>query len=468
MFFTGASTSLAAHGLVTTSSAGPRGGAALALAFALGVWAAAAPAAAVPTGMSPYLYGMHDEPDLSLFPSVDGCARGWITFLEYIGDSGECAPDYSRLADAGYGVILRLDHGGGPPLPTTPEQVAGYADKFARCVAGATGVKVWIVGNEPNIGWGHPYTPEEYADIYLAVMNAVDALPDAAEHEILFAPMSPWAWTSHWGDWDDGLAAAIDRVRAQGGHVDGVAIHAYTREMTPEAVRSDAWFPGREGKWRLHFRGYRDTTELLAERGLVDLPLYITEAGSVCDPPCDPYVDEDRGYFVAMYEEIHQWNLANPHQVIRAVTPYRWTLNDDGSGRDFCIGCSAPLVQDLQNAVAMGRTWDDTGCHSPMSPPPVDPIDGGPSASEDAGGPAQPGEGEGDAGGGEDDEDDDGGAEDDGTAGDDPGARARLPPSLSGGCTCQSSSSDALPCLLILWLGTRRRSARAAPRARQP
>ncbi|MBI1944234.1 MAG: hypothetical protein HYS27_00990 [Deltaproteobacteria bacterium] len=366
----------------------------------------AAPSLAVPTGMSPYLYGMHDEPELSLFPSEGGCARGWVTLLEYIGDSGDCAIEHSRLADQGYGVILRLDWGGGPPLPTTPEAVAGYAAKFARCVRDAVGVKVWIVGNEPNIGWGYPYTPAEYADVYLAVQEQVAALPNAGEHEILFAPMSPWAWTDHWGDWDDGLAAAIDRVRAQGGDVDGVAIHAYTREMSVAAVTSDEWFPGREGKWRLHFRGYRDTTELLAARGLFDLPLYITEAGSACDPPCDPYRDEDVGYFVALYEEVFSWNQANPHQVIRAVTPYRWTSNDDGSGRDFCIGCSAPLRQDLEHAVALGRTWDDTGCHSPMSPPPQDDVDGGvPPVDADAGSPREP---EPDAGVGPDTSDDDG------------------------------------------------------------
>lgn len=420
---------------------------------------------AVPTGMSPYLTGMHDEPDLSLFPSVDGCARGWITLLEYIGDSGDCAIDRSALADQGYGIIMRLDHGGGPPLPTTPDQVAGYAAKFARCVAGAQGVKVWVVGNEPNIGWGYPYTPQEYADIYLAVMGAVSALPNAAEHEILFAPMSPWAWTSHWGDWDDGLAAAMDRVVEQGGVIDGVAIHAYTREMTPAAITSDAWFPGREGKWRLHFRGYRDTTQLLAERGLLNLPLYITEAGSVCDPPCDPYQDVDVGYFVAMVEEIHAWNQANPYQLIRAITPYRWTQNDDGSGRDFCIGCSAPLRQDLANAVALGRTWDDTGCHSPMSPPPPLPeIDAGMPPADDAGPAAS------DAGPGGPADDPDGGTapEDAGSAGDDDDPPRRLPGSLEGGCSCGAGGARPWPLVLMVAALRRRRASISMRRVMAP
>ncbi len=164
-----------------------------------------------------------------------------------------------------------------------------------------------------------------------------------------------------------GLGAALDHA----GRIDAVAIHAYTRNAhDPAAITSDAWFPGREGKWHLHFRLYRDVTRLLEARGILDVPLYITESGNACDPPCNPYDDADRGYFVAMYREVDAWNRAHPSQLIRAVTPYRWTRNDDGSGRDFCIGCRGALVADMRNAVAEGLRWSDTGCGEESPPPP--------------------------------------------------------------------------------------------------
>jgi len=320
---------------------------------------------AVEPGETPFIYGMHDEPDRALFER-DGCGRGWITTLRYIGDDGQCETiDYSSWADAGWGVIMRLDYGT-PAQPPYENQWDGYAAGIVDCIQKSKGIKVWVVGNEPNIPWGHPegrpFTPQEYGEIYRRAVAAVDAA-GLQDHIILFGAMAPWAALDPWGDWDDGWGAAVDYVRNNGGYIDGVAIHAYTRnDMSAGAISSDAWFPGREGKWRLHFRGYRDTTEMLAARNIYDIPLFITESGNACDPPCTPYQDADVGYFYAMFDEIRQWNRDNPRQVIRGVTPYRWTGNDDGSGRDFEIGNKPGLTADISRAVDQGWTWSDTGC----------------------------------------------------------------------------------------------------------
>ncbi|MBI2894878.1 MAG: hypothetical protein HYY06_15085 [Deltaproteobacteria bacterium] len=411
------------------------------IALVLSVLAAAPLARAVPEGMSPYIYGMHDDPGGELLLGPDEDVRGWITELRWIGTDGACGAgdlDFSARAAAGYGTIMRLDMGGGPPLPTDPAQYDGFAASFADCVARSRGLRVWIVGNEPNIDWGHVYAPSDYGEIYRRVLAAVDALPGGADHEILFAPTAPWASLAPWGDWDDGMAAAIDHVLEQGGRIDGVAIHPYTREFSVEAIGSDAWFPGRENKWHLHFRLYRDALALLAARGILCIPLYATEAGSVCDPPCDPYPDLDIGYFVALYEEIHAWNVEHTDQVIRAVTPYRWTLNDDGSGRDFCIGCSAPLVADMRNAVAMGRRWDDLSCSSQPGEDAGAPADAGP------GGDAAPGADAGprpDAGGGD----------------------ASVPTgkaSTTSGCSCRAELGQPSGLLLVLSLITACRGMR--------
>jgi hypothetical protein len=264
------------------------------------------PAEAVPEGMSPYLYGMHDDPGAELLVGPDGEVRGWITELRTIGTGGSCGAgdlDLSARAAQGYGTIMRLDADGTTSLPTDPSQYDGFAASFADCVARSRGIRVWIVGNEPNIAWGHVFAPSDYGEIYRRVLEAVDLLPSGGAHEVLFAPTAPWSSVAPWGDWDDGLAAAIDHVLSQGGRIDGVALHPYTREFSVEAIASDAWFPGRENKWHLHFRLYRDALALLRARDLLCIPIYITETGNACDPPCDPYPDLDLGYFVAMYDE---------------------------------------------------------------------------------------------------------------------------------------------------------------------
>jgi hypothetical protein len=110
---------------------------------------------------------------------------------------------------------------------------------------------------------------------------------------------------------------------------------------------------------------------VLGDRGILDVPLYITEAGNACDPHCDPYPDADTGHFAAMYEEMDSWNLSHPDQTVRAVTPYRWTLNDDGTGRDFCIGCAAGLRSDLpaHSGSGCGCAVASWGCRACARPP---------------------------------------------------------------------------------------------------
>lgn len=345
------------------------------------LWWSATAIAAVPYGTSPYLYGVHDQPSRDFFASSGPCDRGWITELYYIEESGSCGHledrlDFRRWADRGVGVIMRLDYLHGPSVPPRADQYGGFARSFADCVRRAKGIKVWVVGNEPNLGWGHPegrpFRPEEYGEVYRRVVEEVDKLEDGAEHQVLFAGMGPWAAIAPWGDWEDGLRDSMRYVLDRGGRIDGAAVHAYTRnDFSTGAIRSDAWFPGRANKWHNHFRVYRDHLAVMAELGVRDVPLYITESGNVCDPlPCDPYPSEDRGYFQAMYREVDAWNQGHPRQKIRAVTPYRWTENDDGSGRDFCIGCSDGLKQDLRRAMAEGARWTDESCHPASEPAP--------------------------------------------------------------------------------------------------
>jgi hypothetical protein len=319
----------------------------------------------VPEGMNPYIYGMHDNPDHGLFER-SGCGRGWITELRYIGADSQCETiDMSSATSKGFGVIMRLDFNGTIAQPPNSADWDGYAKAFAECVRKSKGVRVWVVGNEPNIPWGHPenrsFRGDEYGNIYKRVLNEVNKLPNAADHHILFAAMAPWAAIDPWGYWDDGLSQALDTA----GVVDGVAIHAYSRNWyDPAAITSNEGFPNPavQDRWHHHFRGYRDTLDILRTKNMLNIPIYITESGNACDPPCTPYPDVDNGYFFAMFQEVYNWNQAHPDQIIRAVTPYRWTQNDDGSGRDFCIGCKGGLKADISRAVDQGWKWTDGVC----------------------------------------------------------------------------------------------------------
>lgn len=116
------------------------------------------------------------------------------------------------------------------------------------------------------------------------------------------------------------------------------------------------------------FRQYKNTMQILRDLNLFDVFIAITETGNFCET--NPLNGHDGLYFQAMINEVVDWNTANPRQRIAAVTPYRWTRNDDGSGRDFCIGCRANLVADLKAAAAMQKKWDQSNCKSSSSSPP--------------------------------------------------------------------------------------------------
>jgi len=77
-------------------------------------------------------------------------AKGWI--VETVEVGGGSGGNWSSYANAGYGVIVRLNQGYGYAGTIPP--VSGYDDFAYRCgqyVKNSSGVEYWIIGNEPNL-----------------------------------------------------------------------------------------------------------------------------------------------------------------------------------------------------------------------------------------------------------------------------------------------------------------------------
>ena len=122
-------------------------------------------------GLSAWLYGVHDGHDRTLY---SGDKQGWALFTSLVGDSA--VPDYAEWANAGFGVIARLnnDYGGSGTVP----EPARYADFAQRCASWAqqnSSCFIWIIGNEMNNKREWPengnnpakeITPERYADCF--------------------------------------------------------------------------------------------------------------------------------------------------------------------------------------------------------------------------------------------------------------------------------------------------------------
>jgi len=344
--------------------------------------------AAPPAGQSAFLSGMHDMESASWIkstPATPTCDRGWITDLQYIGFGGTpSASCHAAETAAGISVIQRLDASGSEPFPHDPTKADGYASAFASFVSVCPNLHVWIVGNEPNVGWSEDVelTSTANAAAYAAVHKKVHAVAGHASDLVLLAPDSPYSPVCICS-----LHKAIQKVKAKGVTPDGYAVHAYTQAqvatdlpgmtslVTSEAMSGSADGCGYPFHWQ--FRIYRDWIKAIEAEGEGGHPVFVTESGNACKPAAGNkcYPDSDLGYFQALFGELDAWN-ASATTKVRAITPYRWTLNDDGTGRDFAIGNRPTLLVDLKKAFEKKYAWttpatcgtpvetctDDAGC----------------------------------------------------------------------------------------------------------
>jgi len=292
--------------------------------------------------MTHYLHGLHASswrdgitPPSTKFP-------GWLTFTEIAGSEGG---DYRRWADAGYGIIVRLNNAYYPngTIPK-PEDYAAFATRCAAFVDHSQGCHVWIIGNECNMEQerpgGIPIQPEQYAACFLMCYAAIKGKhPD---HLVLPAPIAPY--NAQTGDCLAYLGRVAQRL-ASAGAVDGWAIHAYTRAHDPALIVREEIVNG----WQWHFRTYRDQLGVLAQHA-VDVPIFLSEFN-----PTNGWVNEDRGYIGEALCEIDTWNQANPRQVIRACCAFRW---HDPSRPEWTIRDKPGVVTDYCRAADVGYTWD--------------------------------------------------------------------------------------------------------------
>ncbi len=339
-----------------------------------------AAAAQPPPGQSALLNGMHDmQAESWMKGATSGCDKGWITDLQYIGTSGSPgASCHTSATKAGISIIQRLDVSGSESVPKSASQAPGYGGAFASFVSKCPNIHVWIVGNEPNFTWNKSdpdCSSAGYAAAYVEVHKRVHKLPGHQSDLVLVAPNSPYSpGCLH------SLRMIIDKIKAKGVTPDGFALHAYTQEGTGSALKASKVTDGKKATdntvdqcpggatwsdtWHWNFRIYRDyITQVIEKKGLGGAPVFITESGNACTPQkgnkC--YPDADVGYFQALYADVAAWNKTAKTKV-RAITPYRWTKNDDGTGRDFAIGSRSKLLGDLKKAFSKKYAWTKVKC----------------------------------------------------------------------------------------------------------
>jgi hypothetical protein len=308
-----------------------------------------------PDFLPDFIYGLHEPGGEHLMS--DAGRAGWVLKLAAIGlDGTRGAADCRPLADQGFGVVTRINHGYGATgtLPT-PDKYPRFAEAAARYAARSNGCRVWIVGNEPNHEQerphGQPIFPNQYASAYRQVRRAIRSVPGHENDLILVAGSAPWNATTTYpgnerGDW---IRYFVDVLQALGDQeVDGFAIHTYTHDLNPQQITGD-FFHSQPGYRHLRneFRTYRDYMNAIPDR-FRHLPVLITET----DPTTryqgwNPGINV--GWVQAAYQEIASWNANPDHQPIQALILYRWPVLPDQP--EWSISDRPGIIEDFRMAM---------------------------------------------------------------------------------------------------------------------
>ncbi len=323
----------------------------------------------------PYLYGIYDPgPWRERFRAAG--LTGWVVFEETIGADPEDATGrgsvYQAWADAGFGVIVVLNHGRYPNGTLPPsDRYDAFARRCARFVAASPGAHLWIIGNEPNHPQQQPgariepasgrceavewITPERYARCFRQCREQIRNQPGHEEDGVVPAAVAPFTAVLRYpgnptGDW---VGYFHDLLIALEGELDGIALHVASQSPDPRAIPDESRYPPPYEGRRRGFRAYQDFIEAIPPH-LRHLPIFITEAsmGDHDGRPI-PWPDADTGWISEAYAEIHRWNDDPSHPPIRCMVLYRWRRVDPWfmEGKEGLLG-------DLDRALAARFRWD--------------------------------------------------------------------------------------------------------------
>lgn len=323
-----------------------------------------------PLNDSPYLYGLHDPGGEQVM--AERGTHGWVLFTEALGNdpNDQRTGNYSKWADQGYGIIVRLNNGY-EPNGTIPfsNRYAEFAARCANFVRSSAGCHIWIIGNEMNIPVERPgvqydrsqnpprlaqagevILPGLYANCFRRCRDAIRAVPGHTQDQVVVGAVAPWNNQTAYdgnlnGDWIQYFQDVLTLLSPD--KCDGISIHTYTHGSDPKLIYTDAFMNPPFQKRQYNFRTYQDFMNAIP-RSMRSLPVYLTETDQD-----DAWANTNNGWVKRAYGEIDWWNKQPGNQVIRAVILYRWPKVDK-----WAIDGKAGVIEDFKEAMQYRYNWE--------------------------------------------------------------------------------------------------------------
>jgi hypothetical protein len=305
----------------------------------------------MPTPINPvqfpaYIYGLHDIGGQDLMLSAQ--RPGWL--LDTIDLRSQAGADYSSLAEAGLGIIVRLNNGYDTGTIPPSNQYDAFAAKCAAYVKNSPGARIWLIGNETNTNAERPQlpdgsreiiTPEKYAQCFSKCHAAIKNVPGHADDWVIPGAVGPY--NAQTGDWVQYL---VDILNLLGAQADGIALHCYTHDFKANQITDEQLMDPPFHQRHFNFRAYRDFLNALPTQFRA-LPVFITETN-----PYAGWRDSNSGWLQNAYKEIDAWNADPTHQPIQALILFRWQTLPDHLA--WSIQDKPALIADFRAALAAG------------------------------------------------------------------------------------------------------------------
>ncbi len=321
-----------------------------------------------------YIYGLHDLGGQNLM--LEAQRPGWL--LDSVDLRSQVSTDYSSLAEAGFGLIIRLNNGYDPAGTIPPsDQYDSFASRCASYAANSPGPRIWVIGNEMNLSVERPQfrdgtreliTPEKYAQCFTKCRNAIRNLRGHSDDWVIPGAVGPYNNETVYpgnvrGDWVQYL---VDILNLLGPNVDGIALHCHTHDYNPDQITGDRLMDPPFNDRRYDFRTYRDFLSALPDPFRM-LPVFITEAN-----PYTGWRDSNRAWLQTAYDEINSWNADPANQPIQALIPFRWQTLEDRP--EWGMQDKPALISDLRIALRASYRvrWPDPTRKAPRPTPPPD------------------------------------------------------------------------------------------------
>jgi hypothetical protein len=307
-----------------------------------------------------FIYGVHDIG--GQWPMLKAKRMGWL--LDSVDLSAQTGTDYTRLASAGLGVLVRLNSSLTSGTIPPSDQYDAFAAQCASYVGNSPGARVWIIGNEMNNEAERPVlpdnsretiTPELYALCFFKCRDAIKNIPGHADDLVFIGAPAPC--NTDTGDWVRYLTDILVLLDSE---VDGITLHCRTHDFRVEQITSDVVADPPHNQYHCDFRTYRDFLNAIPPP-FRSLPVLITEA-----MPTEGWGNANIGWIQSAYREIAEWNSDPTHQAVQALVLYRWQAT--AYSPQWSIQEKLELQDDLASAF-------EEGYHVRWSPPEAAPVE---------------------------------------------------------------------------------------------